>query len=455
MMTKILKFIDLFAGIGGFHIALDRLGHKCVFASELSDELRVLYQENFKMKCHGDITKIDIKNIPSHDILCAGFPCQTFSKAGNQKGMQEARGKLFDEILKILSYHKPRYFILENVRNLLTHDEGNTWEYISKELEKLGYYFDKKILSPHYINIPQHRERIFIVGSLNSFEIQNVEWINKESYYTSIDNILNHSEIETDLEPEKIKVLNVWQEFINDLPPNLDPYRPLWSMEFGATYPLDIDWQNLSLIEWQKYKGNYGYSLALCNSIEDVFNHLPNYVKTQKGIPPKWKQNYIKNNRDFYKNNKKFIKPVILNAIKSFKQESWKKFEWNCKGLNRDFNNKLIQFRGSGVRIKRDDYLPSLVTVSTQIPIIGKYMRYLLIEEGARAQSLPKYIKLPNTRSASFRVLGNMVNVELVYRVASTLLNSSKKNVISEINVDEHGNECSQKVKRPSSQIAV
>jgi len=417
-----LKFIDLFAGIGGFHIALERLGHECVFASELSEELRDLYNKNHGMMCHGDITKIDVNTIPTHDILCAGFPCQSFSKAGNQKGMKEARGKLFDEILKILSYHKPRYFLLENVRNLLTHDKGYTWKYISKELSKLGYFFDKKILSPHHINIPHHRERIFIVGSLNNNDIKNMEWVEKDGYNTTVDKILSHSICESNLGSEKIEVLNVWSKFINDLPINVDPYSPLWTMEFDATYPVDVDWQKLKLIDWQEYKGNYGYPLSKCSNLDDVFNHLPNYVRTQKNNPPQWKQRYIRNNRQFYNNYKKHINITTLNSIKTLNQESWKKLEWNCKGLNKDFSDKLIQFRGSGVRIKRNDYIPSLVTVSTQVPIIGKYMRYILPEEGAKTQSLPDYIELPKTKSGSFRVLGNMVNVELVYKVASSLL---------------------------------
>lgn len=433
MNNNSLKFIDLFAGIGGFHIALKRLGHKCVFASELSEELREFYQKNHGVECHGDITKIDVNTIPTHDILCAGFPCQSFSKAGNQKGMQEARGKLFDEILNILSCHKPRYFLLENVRNLLTHDNGNTWKYISKELTKLGYYIDKKILSPHYINIPQHRERIFIVGSLDAEDIQNMNWIEQENYHSSVDQILSNNIHESDLGLKKIEVLNVWSKFINHLPQNVYPYRPLWTMEFGANYPVDVEWQNLSLDEWQKYKGNYGYPLSKCNSLDDIFDNLPNYVRTQKNIPPSWKQNYIRNNRQFYKKNQKHIKVSIINAIKDFSHESWKKFEWNCKGANKILTDKLIQFRGSGIRIKKNDYLPSLVTVSTQIPIIGKYMRYILPEEGAKAQSLPDYIQLPITKSASFRVLGNMVNVELVYRVASSLLNKHNNLLLSEV----------------------
>ena len=264
-----MKFIDLFAGIGAFHIALDKLGHECVFASELSNDLRALYEENHGLKCHGDITKINIEDIPKHDILCAGFPCQTFSKAGNQKGMKEARGKLFDEILKILGYHKPKFFILENVRNLVTHDSGLTWKYIAEKLQKLGYSFDKKILSPHHINVPQHRERIFIVGSLDSSDIENIEWVQKEDYNNSVTSIISNDEINSNLESDKIIVLNTWKNFINELPQDIDPYRPLWSMEFGANYPLDLKWQSLKLNQWQKYKGSYGYPLKKCISLKE------------------------------------------------------------------------------------------------------------------------------------------------------------------------------------------
>ncbi len=417
-----MRYIDLFAGIGGFHVALHNLGHECVFASELSEELQDLYERNHGLECHGDITKIAVENIPEHDILCAGFPCQTFSKAGNQKGMKEARGKLFDEIIKILTFHRPRYFLLENVRNLITHDKGKTWEYISTSLSELGYAIDKRILSPHFINIPQHRERIFIVGSLNNSDIDNIKWPEQEEYHTSIRSIINDDEVESNLETDKIEVLKVWQEFLDCFPENSDPYTPLWSMEFGATYPLKQNWGALSLSEWQKYKGSYGYPLSLCSSIKEVWEHLPNYVKTQDGIPPRWKQIFLRNNRRFFHKSKAFIKPEIIDKIKDFKQESWKKFEWHCQGLNKDFKDKLIQFRGSGIRVKKEDYLPSLVTIRTQIPIIGEYMRYLRSEEGARVQSLPEEILLPTSKAGQFRVLGNMVNIELVYRVAAALL---------------------------------
>lgn len=144
-----MRFIDLFAGLGGFHIALSKLGHQCVFASEIVVELKELYQQNFGIEVSGDITKIPLENIPSHDILCAGFPCQPFSKAGRQKGMEEERGKLIDRVIEILEYHKPKYFILENVRNLEKHNNGQTWEYIKNALEKLNYSVEKK--SFHHI----------------------------------------------------------------------------------------------------------------------------------------------------------------------------------------------------------------------------------------------------------------------------------------------------------------
>jgi len=420
-----VKFIDLFAGIGGFHSALSRLGHECVFASELSGELRDLYKENHGIPCHGDITKIETKDIPPHDILCGGFPCQSFSKAGKQKGMQEARGKLFDEILKILEYHKPRYIVLENVRNLLTHDSGMTWQYIEKELHKLGYFVDKKILSPHFINIPQHRERLFITGSLKKRDIRAMEWPETQKPDYSVNNILSHHKNEANLEVVKQNVLDIWLDFLSDLPEGISPYRPLWSMEFGATYPLDIDWEALSVSEWRKYSGCYGYPLSECENIEDIHKHLPNYVKRQKGIAPEWKQRFIRNNRKFYDDYSDYINPKTIKKISCFDRESWKKFEWNCPEGDRCYNDKLIQFRGSGVRIKHNDYLPSLVTVKTQIPIVGKYKRYLLPEEGAKAQSLPNDIKLPPTQTSSFRVLGNMVNVELVFQVVSSLIVNS------------------------------
>ena len=143
-----MKFIDLFAGLGGFHKALHELGHECVFVSELDPALREVYQENQGIEVHGDIKKVIekvIDVIPEHDILCAGFPCQPFSKAGNQLGRDDDRGTIFDEIIKILEHRKPKYFILENVPFIAKHDNEETWKYMKSELERIGYEVEHEI----------------------------------------------------------------------------------------------------------------------------------------------------------------------------------------------------------------------------------------------------------------------------------------------------------------------
>jgi DNA (cytosine-5)-methyltransferase 1 len=158
------RFIDLFAGIGGLRIPFDELGGKCVFSSEWDKCAQKTYEANFNEKPHGDITKIDPKTIPNHDILLAGFPCQEFSIIGHRKGFSEARGALFFEIAKILQEKKPESFLLENVKQLKTHNKGITFKIIEKTLHELGYFTHTKILNALDFGLPQKRERTFIVG---------------------------------------------------------------------------------------------------------------------------------------------------------------------------------------------------------------------------------------------------------------------------------------------------
>ena len=166
MKKNKFKFIDLFAGIGGFHQAMEQLGGECVFASEIDKYAIETYKENYNIDSNFNIRDIDEKDIPKHDVLCAGFPCQAFSKAGKRQGMSETRGTLFFEIERILKYHKTKYIILENVRNLVSHDGGNTWRTIYTHLKDLGYRLTKEpiIISPHQLGIPQLRERVVILG---------------------------------------------------------------------------------------------------------------------------------------------------------------------------------------------------------------------------------------------------------------------------------------------------
>ena len=162
------KFIDLFAGIGGFRLALQNLGGKCVFTSEWDENAKKTYRANFGETPFGDITKDYTKNyIPENfDVLCAGFPCQAFSIAGYQKGFHDTRGTLFFDLEKIIETKRPKVVFLENVKNLVSHDKGNTFKIIIEILEKkLGYKTYTKVLnSSTHANIPQNRERIFIVA---------------------------------------------------------------------------------------------------------------------------------------------------------------------------------------------------------------------------------------------------------------------------------------------------
>ena len=163
MNLKELNFIDLFAGIGGFHQALTHFVAKCVFASEWDKNAAHTYYENYDIKPFGDITKINEKDIPHHDILCGGFPCQAFSVSGKQKGFDDSRGTLFFDIARIVKYHKPKLLFLENVRNFEKHDNGNTLKVVIKTLDNLGYNVKYKVLNASNFGLPQNRQRIYLV----------------------------------------------------------------------------------------------------------------------------------------------------------------------------------------------------------------------------------------------------------------------------------------------------
>lgn len=161
------SYIDLFAGIGGFHLAAESLGGKCVFASEIDSEAQKAYEANYNLKPQGDITKIDALSIPDHDVLLAGFPCQPFSIIGNRLGFDDIRGTLFFEIVRILRAKRPSMFVLENVKQLSRHDKGKTLAVILDRLQEIGYKVDWKVLNALDFGLPQKRERTIIVGFLN------------------------------------------------------------------------------------------------------------------------------------------------------------------------------------------------------------------------------------------------------------------------------------------------
>lgn len=189
-----------------------------MFASEIDPVLAVLYQQNFGLKPHGDIREFHTK-VPAHDILCAGFPCQPFSKAGDQLGFDCPQwGDLFDYVISILERHKPQYILIENVPNLLRHDGGRTWKKVCRRLQKeAGYSIDFKLLSPHMFGVPQIRDRVLVVGSRKGLE----DFIWPVASHTpediSIQSILDTKPAEArKLTKAAIGYIDAWQELLDD-----------------------------------------------------------------------------------------------------------------------------------------------------------------------------------------------------------------------------------------------
>jgi len=184
-----LKFIDLFAGIGGFRLAMEHYGCRCVFSSEIDEQACITYETNYGEKPSGDITKIESQEIPEHDILCGGFPCQAFSISGKQKGFEDTRGTLFFEIARITQYHKPLLLFLENVKNLVRHDNGKTFSHMLSILDNLGYTVFYKVLNAGHYGVPQFRERAYMVCFRKDLGVHNYlfpEPLNSYSYLQDI-----------------------------------------------------------------------------------------------------------------------------------------------------------------------------------------------------------------------------------------------------------------------------
>jgi len=423
-----MLFIDLFAGLGGFNLALSELGHKCVFASEIDETLRSCYRINFGLEPVGDIRNISADKVPSHQILCAGFPCQPFSKAGSQLGLNDReRGNLFYEILKIIDHHKPQYLLLENVPNITRHDHGRTWKKIRQLLEDRGYYLKCRELSPHHFGIPQIRPRTYILASKSTLD--GFVWPEPSlSENISVKAILDTNP------PQAQKIsfimedcLDIWQEFLDLAPKEEKLPHPLWSMEFGATYPYeDTTPYALPYEELVKYRGSFGQPLT-GRSKSQIMEQLPSHATRKETHFPNWKIKMIAKNRSFYQNNVDWIdewKKKIQVLPTSFQ-----KLEWNCQGDERLIRKYIIQFRASGVRVKRLGWAPSLVANTTQVPVIGWESRFMTVDECKRLQCMDE-LCLPGSKEKSYEALGNAVNVQVVKKIADALLKSDKCEMI-------------------------
>lgn len=429
MTSSKFRFIDLFAGLGGFHMALQRMGGTCVFAAEWKEHLRDLYLVNHGLYPVGDITEVDPADVPDHDLLTAGFPCQPFSKAGEQLGFEcTKQGDLFFNVEAILRAKRPRYFILENVPNLLKHDEGRTWIKIQARLgaKGLGYHIDAARFSPHNFDIPQIRERVYIVGSTEP--LKGFKWPVATNGETSVSSVLDQFPTDAKgLAPHVLECIETWAAFMKACPANVVlPSFPLWSMEWGATYPYEHETPFsrrvlLGADGLKGFKGSHGTKLGYLRFLEDRWQALPSHARTEELCFPKWKMDFIRQNRRFYDENRTWIDPWLPGILKF--PSSLQKLEWNVQGGKQDIWEYVLQFRASGVRVKRRTTAPSLIAMNdTQVPIIAWEKRYMTPRECARLQSMEELKQLPSVRSQAFGALGNAVNTQVVERVARALL---------------------------------
>ena len=432
------RFIDLFAGLGGFHVALEQLGGRGVFAAEWEPTLNKLYADNFPGSVvWSDVNTLDgpaviNENVPRHEVLTAGFPCQPFSKAGEQLGFSHTlQGQLFFKVLDILKEKQPRRFILENVPNILRHKNGETLRTMLAELEAIGYTVDWHKFSPHEFGVPQIRERAYFVGSLDGLD--DFKWPVPTHDTTDIRTVIQPAEKGHRAIPaQTMQAINMWDDFLRRSPESVKlPSFPIWSMEFGATYPYDDAtppalWKEDGTAALAPYLGSFGFGLGGLTR-DQQFDRLPSHARRDGDFAfPKWKQAFIRQNREFFLANQKWIEPWMDQWHPWSYPQSLQKFEWNAQGGERRIDKYVLQVRASGIRVKRTTTAPSLIAMThTQVPILGREIvgvrRYMTPLECAALQSLDG-VALPESDLAAYKALGNAVNASVVKAIAEPLL---------------------------------
>jgi DNA (cytosine-5)-methyltransferase 1 len=407
-------FADLFAGIGGFHAALSKHGGESVFVSEIDEAARNVYAKNWlsgrEDLISGDITKLTsgTVRVPKHNVLTGGFPCQPFSKSGNQRGVAEARGTLFYDIHRIIETKKPDLILLENVRNLIGPKHIDDYKVMIRLIRDLGYVVSDEptILSPHEIpehlgGTPQHRERVFIgavrmnastaaklsdIGPLlprHPFnDLGPMQWdLAQFLEMNTSKSTTNHEDLV--ISPDQKRALKVWNDFVKrHFAENGEqlPGLPLWT-------------------EFWKPRNELRLSRSL----------------------PDWKRRFIERNSDFYMRNQKWIDEWLEEANLEDLIPSYRKFEWQAQD-NRSINNCLVQFRPSGIRVKAPNYVPTFVAMA-QTPVLGWEKRSLSVTEAKALQGFGKSFNFGDQREAlSFKQIGNAVHAGVASIVFQSLV---------------------------------
>lgn len=431
-----LTFVDLFAGIGGFHQALTdpEIGGRCVLAVEIDPDCQKVYKANWpetplvsdirSLTRRPDGTEADLSeiaaNVQDHDVLCAGFPCQPFSKSGAQLGVRDrTRGTLFFDIMEIVRAKRPRFVVLENVRNLAGPRHAETMATIVASLRSEGYRVadDPVVFSPHLLppelgGAPQVRERVFILaervdavsdaaGLLGRTLVSNTpvdgwspgQW-SIEQFLDSDDEIRNIERYQ--LRDVEIGWIEAWQAFVQEIPSDWLPGFPIWTDAFVAQPVIPAD-------------------------------------------TPKWKFDFLTKNSAFYVQHRRTIDAWRKKRWGPLRQRvddfppSRRKFEWQARNWqprrqDRDLWQLVLHLRPSGIRVKAPTYLPALVAI-TQTSIIGSRRRRITPAEAARLQTMdPAVISRAEVDDATaYRQLGNAVNVGVIRYVFQALLDASRR----------------------------
>jgi DNA (cytosine-5)-methyltransferase 1 len=367
------KFIDLFCGIGGFHRALANLGGECVFASDIDKRCQDVYEQNFGLRPVGDICSVRSEDVPDHDVLCGGFPCQPFSTAGHRGAFEDIRGTLFQEIARIVRDKRPKILLLENVKGIKSIQDGHVYRTILGVFESLGYSMTDSVLSPHSFGVPQKRERIYFLGIRTDLGTSSPPPPPVKSPCT----VLSPTADPKYSLPEELKeVFSAWDEMIPVL----------------AGTPL-------------------GVPILL-----DYFTADETLPGTQA-----WKVTYIRKNKAVYAAHKEAWDAWMSRHHALLQKRAiYRKLEWQAGTLKQGdtvLGGHFIQMRQSGIRIKQATTFPTLVAI-VQTSIVGSQGRYITPRECARLQSFPESHILHAQDKIAYKHLGNSVNVNVVDHVA-------------------------------------
>lgn len=410
------RYADLFAGIGGFHAVLDHAGGQCVYVSEIDREARETYLRNWveplpearRPVINTDITMATPDegpvDVPPHDVLAAGFPCQPFSKSGHQRGMEEARGTLFWNIARILEDRRPSVVLLENVRNIAGPRHTHEWDVIIQTLREIGYRVSStpSVFSPHFLppslgGTPQVRDRVFILGT----------FVGRERALA-----------ETNVPPTVLRApvagwnVHDWDvEWVLDDDSSI-PDLPKYRLTADETAWVNA-WDDLVQRMWSAR----GFRLPGFPLWADAWIPERALDPLELDALPRWKSQILVKNARFFDEHREVIRDwKRANPSFSTFPESRRKFEWQAQDTGSLWDT-VMHFRPSGIRAKAPTYLPALVAI-TQTSIIGNRRRRLTPHEAARLQGFSRTFSLAGQRdSASYKQVGNGVAVGAAWHV--------------------------------------